>query len=240
MPRESSADLIPSPDEPLPEGEAKAKAVRAMFDTIAPNYDRVNRIMTFRMDVGWRRKTVDALALAPGRVVLDIASGTGDLCYELDRRGITPIGVDMSFNMLAAAPRPFRRVHGDALRLPIRDGSVDGATCGFALRNFVDLGAMFAELGRTIRPGGRIALVDVGKPPNPVMAFGHRVYFGRVVPAIGGLFSDRNAYRYLPRSVAYLPEPAEIIERLRQHGFGDATRRELSGGIAQLFTATRD
>ena len=99
-------DLIPDPDAPLPTGDDKVEAIQAMFDTIAPRYDLVNRVMTFRMDVGWRRKSIDALALAPGRTVIDLACGTGDLCFELSNRGLKPIGVDLSFGMLAAAPRP--------------------------------------------------------------------------------------------------------------------------------------
>src|SRR5688500_18511829 len=120
----------------LPEGEAKVEAVRSMFDAIAPRYDLVNRIMTFRMDVRWRRRTVRSLEVPPGSVVLDLACGTGDLCRELRAQGLRPIGVDLSFGMLAAARTDAPLVHGDALRLPLPDASVDGVMCGFALRNF--------------------------------------------------------------------------------------------------------
>ena len=98
-------------------------------------------------------------------------------------------------------------MHADVLRLPVPDGPADGATCGFALRNFVDLEAFFVELARVVRPGGRIALLEVAEPPNPVLRWGHGLYFGAVVPRIGALLSDGAAYRYLPKSVAYLPEP---------------------------------
>src|SRR5688572_29920570 len=178
-----------------------------MFDAIAPRYDLVNRIMTFRMDVGWRRRAADALRLDRRSKVVDLANGTGDFCRELDRRGYRPIGVDLSFGMLAAARTDRPLVQGDCLRLPLPDRSVDGATCGFALRNFVDLGAFFAELGRVLRPGGRIALLEVAEPPNAFLRWGHQLYFGKVVPRIGGLLSDASAYRYLPKSVAYLPSP---------------------------------
>ncbi|HPB44805.1 MAG: ubiquinone/menaquinone biosynthesis methyltransferase [Microthrixaceae bacterium] len=227
-------------DPALPQGEDKARAVQEMFDTIAPRYDLVNRIMTFRMDVGWRKRTVSALGLVPGSVVADVACGTGDFCHELSAKGFVPVGVDFSFGMLAAAPKPFPRVQADVLALPFADGAIDGITCGFALRNFVTLDGFFDELARAVRPGGRIALVDATTPPNPIMKFGHGIYFGKVVPLIGGLISDKAAYAYLPKSLAYMPEPDEVLAMLRAAGFGDAERRLLSGGIAHLFTGTRN
>lgn len=211
-----------------------------MFDAIAPRYDLVNRIMTFRLDVRWRRKTVRDLALAPGSVVLDLASGTGDLCIDLRESGLTPISLDLSFGMLAADRSGAPRAQADILRLPVRDGSVDGVTCGFALRNLLELPAFFDELARVIRPGGRIALLDVGVPTNPVIRAGNSVYFGKVVPKIGALLSDGAAYRYLPKSVAYLPEPDEMVAMLRSAGFGDASHQLLTGGLTQLLLATRD
>jgi demethylmenaquinone methyltransferase/2-methoxy-6-polyprenyl-1,4-benzoquinol methylase len=226
-------------DAALPVGEAKVRAVRAMFDTIAPRYDLVNRLMTFGMDRGWRRRAVRALALRPGDTVVDLACGTGDLCRELQADGYQPIGVDLSLGMLTHARTTGPLVQADALRLPLPAGSLDGAVSGFALRNFVDLDAVFAELARVIRPGGRIALLDVAEPANPVLRAGHAVYFGHVVPRIGGLLSDAAAYRYLPRSVAYLPQPAEMLAGLEQAGFTAVARDLLSGGITQLLTGTR-
>lgn len=222
----------------LPEGQAKAHAVREMFDTIAPRYDLLNRIMTFRLDVRWRRRAVRDLALAPGSVVADLASGTGDLCIDLARAGHRPLSIDFSFGMLAEDRSGAPRVQADIVRLPLRDSAVDGAVCGFALRNLVDLPAFFAELGRVVRPGGRIALLDVGVPRNALVRWGNGMYFGRVVPKIGALLSDPGAYRYLPRSVAYLPEPPVLVAELQRAGFADAVHRPLTGGITQLFTGT--
>ncbi len=223
----------------LPEGEEKVAAVRSMFDAIAPRYDLVNRIMTFRMDVGWRRRTVAALALPARATVLDLACGTGDLCRELAAQGLAPIGVDLSFGMLAAAHTTAPLLQGDALRLPVPDASVEGVTCGFALRNFESLPPFFTELARVTRRGGRIALLEVAEPPNRLLRFGHGLYFGKVVPIVGGLLSDPAAYRYLPRSVAYLPEPGAMLGELAAAGFVQVERRLLSVGIAQLVTATR-
>jgi demethylmenaquinone methyltransferase / 2-methoxy-6-polyprenyl-1,4-benzoquinol methylase len=234
-----SGDVGSDADVALPEGEEKVRAVRAMFDAIAPRYDLVNRIMTFGLDVRWRKRATRALQLPDGSVVLDIASGTGDFCRELQRAGHRPVGIDLSFGMLAAARTDAPLLQGDALALPVAAGSVDGVTCGFALRNLVALEPFFAELGRVLRPGGRIALLDVAQPRNPVLRWGHSIYFGRVVPRIGGLLSDPAAYRYLPRSVAYLPAGDAMVAMLRAAGFPDAERRLLSGGITQLLVGTR-
>lgn len=223
----------------LPTGDDKARAVREMFDTIAPRYDLVNRIMTFRLDVRWRRKTVAALELDPGARVLDLASGTGDFCRELLHQGHRPLSFDFSFGMLSADTSGSPRTQADALRLPVRNAAVDGVTCGFALRNFVELPAFFAELARVTRPGGRIALLDVSVPTNRLVRAGNSVYFGKMVPFIGAIFSDRAAYRYLPRSVSYLPASSRLVQMLRDAGFTDVQHRQLSGGLTQLLTATR-
>lgn len=224
---------------PLPEGEAKVAAVRSMFDTIAPRYDLVNRIMTFGLDVGWRRRTVRQLALPAGSRVADLACGTGDLCRDLAAAGHLPTGIDLSLGMLTRARTAAPLVQGDALRLPLPTASVDGATSGFALRNFVDLPPFFAELARVVRPGGRIALLEVAEPSNPVVRFGHGAYFGHVVPRIGALFSDAAAYQYLPKSVAYLPPTATLLAMVADAGFVSLRRQALTFGAAQLLTATR-
>jgi demethylmenaquinone methyltransferase/2-methoxy-6-polyprenyl-1,4-benzoquinol methylase len=226
--------------EDLPKGAEKVEAVREMFDAIAPRYDFVNRLMTFRLDTRWRRKTVSALNLPKGSRVLDLASGTGDLCIELKQNGYQPISMDLSFGMLSADRSGAPRTQVDILRLPIPNTCVDGITCGFALRNLENLQMFFTELARVTRHGGRIALLDVSVPTNRLIRFGNSIYFGRIVPIIGGLFSNRAAYRYLPRSVAYLPEPDRLITMLRQSGFTDAKHTQLSGGLTQLLVATRN
>jgi demethylmenaquinone methyltransferase/2-methoxy-6-polyprenyl-1,4-benzoquinol methylase len=227
------------PGEELPTGEAKVRAVRGMFDAIAPRYDLVNRVMTFGLDRGWRRKAVAALALPPGSLVLDLAAGTGDLCRDLEAAGHRPVGVDLSSGMLAAARTTAPLVQADVTRLPVPDGRADGATCGFALRNLADVDAFLAELARVIRPGGRVAVLEVSEPDSALLRWGHGVYFGKVVPRIGGLLSDRSAYRYLPRSAAYLPPAPELVRRFEDAGFPGTTRRPLGAGAAQLLVGTR-
>lgn len=227
------------PTEYLPEGDEKRAAVRTLFDTIAPRYDLVNRIMTFRMDVGWRKHAVQSLELGDNSSVLDLACGTGDFCRELTKRGHSTLGIDLSLGMLQSAQTDAPLAQGDLLALPVADNSVDAAVCGFALRNLVDLETFFVELARVVRPGGRIALLDVSEPDNRVVRFGHGIYFNKVVPFVGGLISDKNAYSYLPRSVTYLPPTQVILDQLTASGFHQATRTQLTGGLSQLFAAER-
>lgn len=223
----------------LPQGDAKRRAVRGLFDTISPRYDLVNRLMTFGMDVGWRRRAVRELRL-PGRaLVLDLACGTGDFCRELTRRGYRAVGFDFSHGMLVNARTDAPLVEADILTLPVPDAGADGVTCGFALRNVVSLDGFFRELGRVVRPGGRIALLDASEPDNPFLRAGHGIYFNKAVPMIGGAISDRDAYAYLPKSMAYLPPPHQMVAMLADAGFPDAERLQLSGGITQLLLGTR-
>lgn len=230
---------IPLRDEPLPTGDDKVASVRTMFDTIAPRYDLVNRVMTFGLDVRWRNRTVRDLDLATGSVIADLACGTGDFCRTLADRGHEPIGFDLAFGMLAHARTEAPLVHADALRLPLPDGAVDGVTCGFALRNFVELDPFFAEVARIVRPGGRIAFLDVSRPNSRVLRTGYDFYFGKVVPKIGGLLSNAEAYHYLPRSLSYLPDPERLSDQVRGGGFVDVRHAQLNGGLVQLITGTR-
>jgi demethylmenaquinone methyltransferase/2-methoxy-6-polyprenyl-1,4-benzoquinol methylase len=235
----SNSDKVAWDTPELPQGDAKAKVVQNMFDAIAPRYDLVNRIMTFRLDTRWRKSAVRKLALTRGARVLDLASGTGDLCINLRKAGLHPLSFDMSFGMLAADHSNAPRVQADILRLPIATQSVDGVTCGFALRNLVDLNVFFHEIARVTKSGGRIALLDVSTPTNPVIRWGNSVYFGKVVPRIGGLLSNRAAYNYLPKSVAYLPAPEQLVRMLQDAGFEHVRHEQLSGGLTQLMHATK-
>jgi demethylmenaquinone methyltransferase / 2-methoxy-6-polyprenyl-1,4-benzoquinol methylase len=230
---------MPRARKQLPGGEEKVHAVRSMFDAIAPRYDLVNRIMTFGMDRGWRRRAVEAIELPPGSLVVDVACGTGDFCRELSRAGHRSVGMDLSMGMLAAARADAPLVQADGLRMPLADTTIDGITCGFALRNVVDVGELMKECARVLRPGGRISLLEVAEPDSRVLRFGNDIYFKRVVPVIGGLLSDRDAYRYLPESTAYLPDRAGLVALIRNHGFPDARSDLVPLGVAQIITGTR-
>ncbi|HEY6623403.1 MAG TPA: ubiquinone/menaquinone biosynthesis methyltransferase [Acidimicrobiales bacterium] len=223
----------------LPTGDEKTALVRSMFDAIAPRYDLVNRLMTFGLDIRWRKQSVEALALPVGSRVLDLACGTGDFLQILRSQGLIPIGVDLSWGMLAANGTGEPLAQADVSALPVADGSVDGITCGYALRNFTDLRDAFGELGRVVRPGGRISLLEVAEPEHGLLLVGHRTWFRHVVPVIGALLSDGDAYRYLPKSTAYLPPTTELRSMLQHSGFSAVNRHALTGGLSQLITATR-
>ncbi len=230
----------PAMEARLPEGDDKQRAVEAMFDRIAPRYDRLNRIISLGQDRRWRRHTVAALRLAPGATVLDLACGTGDLCDVVARAGYSPIGVDFSAGMLAAAHTRAPLARADALALPVPDASADGVVSGFALRNFVDLDRFFRECARALRPGGRLAALETGEPASPLLRAGHNLWFRRVVPLVGStLADDAEAYQYLPRSTAYLPPPAELLTLVEAAGFDAVERRTFTAGAVQLITGTR-
>ncbi len=223
----------------LPTGPEKTALVRSMFDTIAPRYDLVNRMMTFGLDVRWRKQSARALGLPDGARVLDLACGTGDFLRILSAAGLVPVGMDLSWGMLVANSTGAPLAQADGAALPLGPASVDGITCGYALRNFTELATVFGEFGRVVRPGGRISLLEVAEPHHGLLLVGHRIWFRRVVPVIGGLLSDRAAYRYLPRSTAYLPGTDELRAMLAEAGFSSVNQRPLSGGLSQLITATR-
>lgn len=224
----------------LPRGARKRREVEAMFDRIAGRYDLLNRVISFGLDQRWRRRTAAALSLPAGSVVIDVACGTGDLATAVTATGARVVGVDFSAGMLAAARVDVPLVRGDALALPVRDGAADAVVCGFGLRNFVDPPAFFAEGARVLRSGGRLAVLETGEPSGRVMRAGRDLWLGRIVPALAGrLGTDPGAYRYLPRSAAYLPPTPELLATIADSGFGHVERRPLSGGVAQLVTATR-
>jgi demethylmenaquinone methyltransferase/2-methoxy-6-polyprenyl-1,4-benzoquinol methylase len=225
--------------EPLPQGEEKTARVRSMFDAIAPRYDLVNRLMTFGLDQRWRRDTVAALALPSGSLLLDVACGTGDLSRLARRRGYRVVGADLSRGMLTANHTGAPLLQADCSRLPFADGAFDGLVCGYALRNFSDLAGALAETARVLRPGGRIALLEVDAPTSTVLRTGYDVWFTKVVPRLGAALSDRDAYEYLPRSVAYLP-PRPVLRRMvADAGYSAVGVRPLAGGLSQLIYATR-
>jgi demethylmenaquinone methyltransferase/2-methoxy-6-polyprenyl-1,4-benzoquinol methylase len=210
-----------------------------MFDRIAPIYDLMNRVMTAGLDQRWRRATVKAV-VRPGDRVLDAACGTGDLAIIAAKAGATVTGVDFSERMLEQARRKATElewVHGDLLALPFPDATFDAATVGFGVRNVADLNGAIAELRRVLRPGGRLAILEITRPRGLLRWF-YSLWFDRLVPLLGKLLPGGEAYSYLPASVRRFPGPDDLAAQLE--GFGDVRYLLFAGGIVALHTGVRE
>ena len=226
----------------LPDPADKAAVVEAMFDRIAPRYDCLNSLLTFRLDRHWRRAAIRRARIGPGDTVVDLGCGTGDMCELAAAAGARVIGIDFAAGMLAGFRRRGIRagaLRADAAALPLRSASATVITSAFALRNFVSIRDVLSEAARVLSPGGRLVILEVDAPRGALSRWGHSLYFRRVVPAVGGLLSDRAAYSYLPQSVAYLPPADELVNALGRSGWQKARKHRLGSGAAQLITAER-
>jgi demethylmenaquinone methyltransferase / 2-methoxy-6-polyprenyl-1,4-benzoquinol methylase len=216
--------------------------VRAMFDRIARVYDLMNSVMTAGMHHRWRERAADLARVGPGSRALDVATGTGDLAIELAARGAEVTGLDFSDGMLelARVKAPgLDWVQGDALELPYRDGEFDAVTVGFGARNFSDLGRGVVEMVRVTRPGGRVVVLEITSPQRPPLSWFFRLWFDRLVPALGRLAGDPDAYAYLPSSVRRFPGPRELGAELAAAGLEDVRWLVTAGGIIAIHTGTR-
>jgi demethylmenaquinone methyltransferase/2-methoxy-6-polyprenyl-1,4-benzoquinol methylase len=215
-------------------------AVRAMFARIAPRYDLLNRLLSMGIDRRWRSALVRQLGDVRGRLVVDACCGTGDLSLELERAGARVVGVDFTPQMLVRAvqkggDRAVGFVAGDALALPLPDGSAAAATIAFGLRNVADRAGGLRELARVVRPGGTVIVLEFSLPRGRVMGSLYRTYFTRVLPRVGGWVSgDAGAYRYLPDTVLAWPTPEELRAEMEALGLEQCGFRLLTGGIACL------
>jgi demethylmenaquinone methyltransferase/2-methoxy-6-polyprenyl-1,4-benzoquinol methylase len=210
-----------------------------MFDGIVPFYDVMNRVMTAGLDQAWRRRAAEAV-VEPGGRVLDACCGTGDLALACARMGGRVTGLDFSERMLERARQKapeIEWVHGDLLALPFAEAAFDAATVGFGVRNVADLEAGFRELRRVLRPGGRLACLEITRPQGVLSPF-FRVWFDGVVPVLGKVVPGGEAYTYLPASVRRFPGPRELAALLDRAGFTEIRWIMLGGGIVALHTAT--
>ena len=249
----STTPKATSPSRGTAPSSSKEGFVRRLFDAITPRYDLFNRLASLGHDRPWRRRTIRSLHLTPGARVLDLASGTGDLA-ELAALALLPLGqvtaCDLSHPMLRAASRRLRRhpaagwhtafAQARAEQLPFAAGSFHAAAIGFALRNVSDLDLTFRELHRVLAPGGRLALLEFGRPAHPLLRFGHRLWLSLAVPLIGLLTTGCLwPFLYLRRSILTFLPPAEVVAKLEQAGFADAAAAPLTGGVVVLYTARR-
>jgi len=235
--------------EPTTELVAPAFGSGAMFDKIAARYDTMNRVLSFGLDRGWRRRTVRALQLGAAPRVLDLATGTGDLAVDIARMhpGATVIGLDPSREMLAIAQRKLAArglagrvtlVRGDAQHLPYASCEMDAATIAFGIRNVPDRLAALREMARVVRPGGRIAVLELGEPRRGLLARAARFHTRHVVPRLGALLSGAREYRYLQRSIAAFPPSAEFAAVMESAGLHVIDVAPLSFGVCTLYVAT--
>ncbi|HMK63037.1 MAG TPA: ubiquinone/menaquinone biosynthesis methyltransferase [Acidimicrobiales bacterium] len=223
----------------LPPAEDKPAVVEAMFDRIAEDYERVNRVISLGLDRRWRRHAVDHLGLASGSLVLDLACGTGDMSRLLRAKGYAALGFDFSANMLEHASGPNCLVRADVCMLPLADGAADGIACGFALRNLMDTSVFFSECARVLRSGGRFAVLDAAQPTRAMARAGHSLWFGHVVPWLGARMSEPAAYRYLSASTAYLPDQRSLRSTVEEAGFTDVDVAGFALGAVWRITATK-
>jgi demethylmenaquinone methyltransferase / 2-methoxy-6-polyprenyl-1,4-benzoquinol methylase len=219
--------------------------VRAMFDRIAGFYDLMNSVMTAGLHHRWRARAADLAALGPGDSALDVACGTGDLAIELARRvgtGGEVIGSDFSDEMLerARAKAPgLAWEWGNALELPYASGRFDAATVGFGARNFSDLERGLAEMTRVVKPGGRVVVLEITTPRKPPLSTFYRVWFDHVVPLIGRLTGEQEAYTYLPSSVRRFPGPEGLAAAMQHAGLSDIRWVLTAGGIIALHVGAK-
>jgi demethylmenaquinone methyltransferase / 2-methoxy-6-polyprenyl-1,4-benzoquinol methylase len=220
-------------------GTLSPDGVRAMFDRIAPVYDAMNRVMTLGLDRRWRRLAAEVVQ--PGDRVLDAACGTGDLALEAERRGGKVTGLDFSERMLERARAKsdsVEWVQGDVMALPYDEATFDAATIGFGIRNVSDLEGGLRELARVLRPGGRLAVLEITRPRGLLRPF-FRLWFDVLVPLAGKVLPGGSAYTYLPASVRRFPGPDDLADAMRRSGFENVSYRLLAGGIVALHVGER-
>lgn len=227
----------------------KAARVQAMFDAIAPTYQRLNTVASLGRDAAWRRRAVAAAGVRPEDLVLDVCCGTGDMVRAFARLQPPPrriIGVDFAAGMLARARLdartcPVHLLRGDALRLPLADAAADVISCAFGVRNFADLAAGLGEMFRVARPGARVVILEFAMPEHPVLRRAYGWYCGHVLPRLAALLSgDRTgAYRYLPRSIQTFEPAGTLARRLAAAGFRDVTVERMNLGGVVLYRGVR-
>src|SRR5215203_4764289 len=235
----------------MPAGSAPAKEaarISGMFDAIAGRYDLLNHLLSAGLDKRWRRRAVDVLQLSGREIVLDLCTGTADLALAATsgpHRAKRVVGVDFSAAMLQIGSGKIRGsavdlIRGDAMRIPLRDASVDAATIGFGIRNVEEPAAACREIARVLRPGGTLVILEFSLPRAPALRSFYLWYFRKILPLIGRMISKhKSAYTYLPASVEAFPSPDEFVQHLRDAGFSTTRAVPLTFGIVYMFVAIK-
>lgn len=238
--------------KPYNQEQTKKEQVEEMFDNIAPTYDRLNHIMSLNIDRIWRRRVMRIIRRAKPQRIMDVATGTGDLAIAMARKVNEAhiLGVDLSEEMLSEARKKIKRLEledritlekGDAENLTmVASESVDAATVAFGVRNFENIERGLSEIYRTLRPGGKLVVLEFSMPKNRLVRWVYRQYAHRLLPRIGGMISkDKQAYTYLPDSVEEFPAPERFAEILKGVGFKSVKLSSQSFGIAYIYDATK-
>lgn len=226
---------------------AKKEGIRKLFDNIAPDYDKLNHILSMNIDKGWRKKAVKEIVDKESPLnILDVACGTGDFTIEIAQKaakGSTITGIDLSEGMMkigrekiAAAGVDAQMVQGDCENLPYSDGEFDRISVGFGVRNFEHLELGLSQMCRVLKKDGKLVVLELSVPSNPIIRWCYKLYFLKILPAVGGWISgDRGAYEYLPASVLRFPAPDVFMEMMRNAGFNKVTHRSLTFGICRMY-----
>lgn len=229
---------------------AKKEGIRNLFDRIAPDYDRLNHILSLNIDKGWRRKAVNEIVDCESPLkILDVACGTGDFTIEIAGKmpqGSKILGIDLSEGMMeigrekiAEAGVRAEMIQGDCEALPFEDSVFDRISVGFGVRNFENLDKGLKEMNRVMKPGGKLVILELSVPSGPVLRWCYKLYFLKVLPLVGGWISgDRGAYEYLPASVLRFPAPDRFMEMMRKAGFRDVMHRSFTFGICRMYVGS--
>ncbi len=235
---------------PYNDQEPKVDQIRRMFNRIAPKYDQLNRIISLGLDRSWRKRALHLLAPYAPQRVLDVATGTGDLAIEIIQTISSAkevVGVDISEEMMRVGQEKVHQAgldtkisfeRQDCTAMTFEADSFDAATIAFGIRNFSDIPAAAAELHRVLRPGGVLIIAELSVPTNPLLRLGYKLYAGQIIPLIGRLISkDRDAYTYLPKSIAAVPQRERMVEILRKAGFSEAFYESIFPGTCTIYVA---
>ncbi len=236
--------------KPYSESEGKTTQVKAMFDSIAPAYDFMNRAMTLGIDKWWRKVARKKVAAVAHRHLLDVATGTGDFAIQIHQHlHCTVKGIDLSEGMLAVARKKVAAKHlqeqitfeqADCLKMRFADGSFDAVTVAFGVRNFEHIDRGYEEMYRVLKPGGMLCVLELSTPQNPVIRFFYDLYALHIIPFVGSLKSgDKSAYRYLPESIAAVPQGEQMLAIMRAAGFKQCKAHSLTLGVCSIYTGIK-